>query len=70
MPPVINKETCNGCGKCVDICPADVFWGSTKGELPIVAYPNECWHEGSCVTDCPVKAVKLRIPLPMMVVYK
>jgi len=36
-----------------------------------VTYPNECWYEGSCVHDCPVPgAIKLRIPLPMMISYK
>ena len=70
MPPIIDHEICNGCGKCVEICPSDVFFGSQKGEVPIVTYPNECWHENACVIDCPVKAVKLRIPLSMMVIHK
>lgn len=70
MPPIINKDICTGCGKCVEICPSDVFWGSKKGEVPIVAYPDECWHESACVMDCPVEAITLRIPLPMMVLYK
>ena len=70
MPPIIDRELCNRCGKCVDICPADVFCGSEKGEIPVVAYPDECWHENACVQDCPVRAIKLRIPLQMTVVYK
>jgi adenylylsulfate reductase subunit B len=70
MPPIINKDICTGCGKCVEVCPSDVFWGSKKGEVPVVAYPDECWHESACVMDCPVKAITLRIPLPMMVLYK
>ena len=70
MPPIINKDVCTGCGKCVEICPSDVFWGSKKGEVPIIAYPNECWHESACVMDCPVEAITLRIPLPMMILYK
>jgi len=70
MPPIINEELCNGCGKCVDICPSDVFFGTKKGEIPIVAYPDECWHENACVAECPVSAITLRIPLSMMVIYK
>jgi adenylylsulfate reductase, subunit B len=70
MPPTINKNLCTGCGKCVDVCPSDVFCGTEKGEIPVVNYPGECWHEGACVMDCPVQAVSLRIPLPMMVLYK
>ncbi|MFH1650984.1 MAG: ferredoxin family protein, partial [Chloroflexota bacterium] len=45
MPPVINKEVCSKCGKCVEVCPADVFYGSEKGKTPVVSYPEECWHE-------------------------
>ncbi len=71
MPPVINKDKCKACGKCVEICPQDVFFGSETGKIPIVAYPDECWHCDSCVLDCPVNdAIKLRIPLPMMICYK
>jgi adenylylsulfate reductase, subunit B len=70
MPPVIKKDICTGCGKCVDVCPSDVFWGTEKGATPSVSYPNECWHEGACVADCPVGAVSLRLPLPMMVLYR
>jgi adenylylsulfate reductase subunit B len=48
----------------------DVFYGSEKGEIPIIAYPDECWHENACVNDCPEDAIELRIPLSMMVIYR
>jgi adenylylsulfate reductase subunit B len=71
MPPVIDENRCTGCGKCVEVCPSDVFWGTKKGKAPVVAYPNECWHENACVLDCPVEgAIKLRVPLPMMIITK
>ena len=71
MPPVIDKDKCIKCGKCVEICPSDVFFGSVKKEYPVVTYPNECWHENACVLDCPVQgAIRVRIPLSMMIVYK
>ncbi|MFC2007401.1 ferredoxin family protein [Chloroflexota bacterium] len=71
MPPEINEDTCTKCRKCVDICSEDVFFGSEKGQFPVVAYPEECWHCNACVIDCPVPgAIKLRIPLPMMLCYK
>jgi adenylylsulfate reductase subunit B len=71
MPPIIDISKCIRCGKCVEICDGDVFYGSIKGEIPVVAYPEECWHEGNCVIDCPVEgAIKLRIPLPLMISYK
>ena len=71
MPPVIDSRKCECCGKCVEICMGDVFYGSEKGKIPVVAYPRECWHEASCVLACPVPgAIKLRMPLPMMISYK
>ncbi len=71
MPPVIISENCNKCFKCVEICSEDVFYGSKKGEVPTVTYPKECVHFNGCVSVCPVPgAIKLRIPLPMQLVYK
>jgi adenylylsulfate reductase subunit B len=63
MPPKIDIELCTGCNICVDICPMDVL---KEGErVPVVAYPDECWHCGACMMDCPKKAVRLALPLPM-----
>ena len=67
MPPVINKDNCTKCGKCAAICPQDVFFDSKEKEVPVVSYPEECWHCNACVLDCPVEgAIRLRIPFPMM----
>lgn len=65
MPPVIDKEKCSRCHVCVEICPQDVFYGSKKGEIPQVKYPDECWHCNACVLDCPQKAIRLFLPLSM-----
>jgi len=71
MPPVIDSSLCKKCGKCAEICPGDVFYNSQRGEIPVITYPEECWHEASCVTVCPVPgAIQLRTPLPMMISYK
>jgi adenylylsulfate reductase subunit B len=70
MPPIIDKDKCNGCGRCVEICPTDVFFGSEKKKIPVVTYPDQCWHENACVRECPKEAIKLRLPLPMMLIYR
>ena len=71
MPPVLNKDVCECCGRCVDVCQSDVFFGSKKGEVPSVTYPEECWHCNACVFECPVEgAIRLRIPLPMTILHK
>ncbi len=71
MPPVIHETLCTKCGKCVDICSEDVFFDSKKQQIPVIAHPEECWHCNACVLDCPEEgAITLRIPLPMLMVYK
>ncbi|MFC1910964.1 ferredoxin family protein [Chloroflexota bacterium] len=70
MPPVIDEDRCIDCGTCVDICPEDVFWGSVEGQKPVVGYPDECWYCNSCVLDCTIQAISLRVPLPLSIMYK
>ena len=70
MPPIIDEEKCNSCGICVDVCNFDVYFGSKEKEIPSVTYPEECWHCNACVLDCPAEAIRLRIPLPVMLCYK
>jgi len=69
MPPVINRDLCVCCGICVEICPMGVFSGTARSGFPVIKYEEECWHCNACVTDCPEKAISLRIPLPAMVLY-
>jgi adenylylsulfate reductase subunit B len=38
--------------------------------IPTAVHEDECWHCGACVMGCPVEAIGLRIPLPMMVRHK
>ncbi len=70
-PIVIDEEICKGCNKCVEICPMDVFvQNPQKGQAPTVKYPEECWYDGACVDECPLRekgAIKITTPLPMRV---
>lgn len=68
MPPIISRTKCKTCGICADICPTDVF-EMQKGSLPMIRYPEECWHCNACVLDCPESAIALRIPLPAMMLH-
>ena len=70
MPPVIDADKCTCCGLCVDLCPEDVYYGSRPGELPVVTYPRECIHFNCCEQECPADAIRIRIPLQALVVYK
>ena len=67
--PVVDKEKCNACGVCADICPTDVFRAAGQKETPEIKYPEECWHCNACVLDCKQSAITLRIPLPAMMLH-
>ncbi len=68
---IIDPNKCTHCGRCVEICSEDVFFGSVPGEVPTVTYPEECIYFNCCVYECPVPgAIRLRIPLPMSLLYK
>lgn len=63
-PIAYDRETCISCNKCVNACPIDLLLPCpSKGETPIVAYPDECWYCGCCVMECPTGAVKMTHPL-------
>jgi adenylylsulfate reductase subunit B len=71
MPPVIDTELCVRCGRCEEVCPSDVFYASATGEIPVITYPDECWHCNACVEECPREgAVKLRLALPLTIAHK
>lgn len=53
--PSIDKDECNACGSCIDICPV----GALKmDETPVVDI-DICIGCGLCVTHCPPEAIKL-----------
>ncbi len=67
MPPVINNEKCIKCGNCANICPMRVFiFDKKKKTVPEPRYGDECWHCILCEMECPASAIKVRLPLPMM----
>ena len=71
MPPILDEDECTACGNCVDVCPQDVFFDSMAGEVAVITYPEECWHCDACFLNCPVEgALRLRIPLTAMILYK
>ena len=67
MPPVFDKDECDRCGICYEVCPQDVFTFEAD-EPPVVAYPDECWYCGACVFDCPLEIIRLKLPLQMHII--
>lgn len=64
--PIIDYSLCNGCRICYDDCPSDLFAWDDEKKLPIVAYPQECYHCAACDVGCPQEAIKLRLPVHAM----
>jgi NAD-dependent dihydropyrimidine dehydrogenase PreA subunit len=51
----IDKEKCDGCGECVDICPAEVYVLEDQVSVPVNM--EECTECCSCVEVCPTEAI-------------
>jgi NAD-dependent dihydropyrimidine dehydrogenase PreA subunit len=59
MFPVINVFRCNGCGICVQRCPAQIM-GLINGR---VAYHRMLCEEcGICAEVCPTKGIHFELP--------
>jgi NAD-dependent dihydropyrimidine dehydrogenase PreA subunit len=52
----ISNEKCDGCGDCVEVCPAAVFFVSKNKASP--KKMDECVECCVCVDICPKDAIK------------
>ncbi len=65
----LDKELCNGCGICAQICPKEainekppsVVDGRLKKKPSIDIDPDSCVFCGECVVLCPCNALKMEI---------
>ncbi|HMK42838.1 MAG TPA: ferredoxin [Dissulfurispiraceae bacterium] len=59
MNVIVDEETCIGCGRCVEICPAVFFLDEAIGKS-VVIDPDACDYAGCCeaaAENCPVSAI-------------
>lgn len=53
---VVDPDKCDGCGECVDICPAEVYVIEEGIAVPVNI--DECTECCSCVEVCPTEAIE------------
>ena len=53
--PIIDLQLCDGCGKCVDACPAKAL--AIQDGKAVVSAREDCVYFGVYETVCPVQAI-------------
>lgn len=56
MSVVVDKDKCDGCGECVDVCPVDAI--ELQSQKAVIDN-DECIDCGICVETCPNQAISL-----------
>jgi len=54
---VLDKPACIGCGRCVEVCPHQVF--RMAGTRALIVDRDACMECGACKRNCPVAAIEV-----------
>lgn len=54
----MDRNKCNGCGMCLEVCPQQVFIFNDK--VSTIADRDACIECGACAKNCPTKAINVR----------
>ena len=54
---VLDQEACTGCGRCVEVCPHQVFALAEKRAA--ISDLDACMECGACAKNCPVAAIRI-----------
>jgi len=53
----LEQEKCTGCGRCIEVCPHQVF--SFGNKVALITDKERCMECGACAKNCPVEAIKV-----------
>lgn len=53
-----DPEMCNGCGRCVEVCPHGVFL--IKDRRAMIGQRDDCMECGACARNCAPAAINVR----------
>lgn len=51
----LDRDACIGCGRCVEVCPHQVF--ALSGRQAHIVDRDACMECGACARNCPVTAI-------------
>ncbi len=54
----LNKDKCNGCRTCTEVCPHAVF--QIKNKKAFISDKDACMECGACALNCPTEAIEVR----------
>lgn len=54
----LNRQKCTGCGRCVEVCPHEVFM--LKNKKAEIIEKDLCMECGACAKNCPVGAISVK----------
>lgn len=54
----LNSEMCTGCGRCLEVCPHNVF--KIEAEKTVIVDKDRCMECGACVKNCPFNALEVK----------
>ena len=53
----LNRDACIGCGRCLEVCPHQVF-SLEKNKARCIDF-NACMECGACAKNCPAAAIRV-----------
>jgi adenylylsulfate reductase, subunit B len=53
----IERDRCQGCNKCLMVCPGNLLYQDESGKA-YIRYPKDCWGCTACLKECSSGAIK------------